>query len=160
MLNHEDFKNDKKDAGEIGVGHQVTALYEIIPAGIETALMVEPEALKYQNIKRPHRTNSREWLHIQVRYKRPGENGSQLLEQVVSSALADQSLTSDHFRWSAAVASFGMLLRDSEFRGSTDMSMILNLANGARKNDPYGYRSEFVQLVSGVDNVAWLEASR
>uniref|UniRef100_UPI003217C50F vWA domain-containing protein n=1 Tax=uncultured Draconibacterium sp. TaxID=1573823 RepID=UPI003217C50F len=150
LLNDEDFNDDTKDAGEMGAGHTVTALYEIIPVGKdETAPSVDP--LKYQTSEPVSGKTASELLTIKMRYKQPDGKKSRLLEKVVSTNL--EKKTSDDFRFSAAVASFGMLLRNSEFKGTTNLNSILDLARKAKGTDEEGYRSEFIQLVKTVDDL-------
>ena len=144
LLNDEDFNDDKKDAGEMGAGHTVTALYEIVPVGSESETpQVDP--LKYQTSVPLSGKQNKELLTIKMRYKDPKGNKSKLLEQSVENRISEK--TSDDFRFSAAVASFGMLLRNSEFRGNTTAESILKLAKGAKGQDEEGYRAEFIQLV-------------
>jgi Ca-activated chloride channel family protein len=152
LLNAEDFNDDTKDAGEMGAGHTVTALYEIIPAGSgETAPSVDK--LKYQQTKSVSGRDSEELLTIKLRYKQPDGNSSRLMELAVQNKL--QMNTSDNFRFSAAVASFGMLLRGSEFMGNTNIETVLNLAINAKGTDTEGYRSEFIQLVKTVHELQY-----
>lgn len=144
LLNNEDFNDDKKDAGEMGAGHTVTALYEIVPVGAESNLpAVDP--LKYQDHTTASGKFSDELLTVKLRYKDPQGNKSKLLEQPIQNRISEE--TSDDFRFAAAVASFGMLLRNSEFRGSTTIDSILNLAKNTKGSDDEGYRAEFIQLV-------------
>ncbi|MDH5398809.1 MAG: von Willebrand factor type A domain-containing protein [Cyclobacteriaceae bacterium] len=146
-LQNEDFNNDKKDAGELGSGHSVTALYEIIPVGVESAFIPVDE-LKYQSTKidkTAYRTA--ELMTVKFRYKQPDGAKSKLIVHPVTDQMTSLSKTSDNFRWSAAVASFGMLLRDSEFKGSTTIDNVLSLAQGAKGADAEGYRIEFINLV-------------
>ncbi|MCK3684310.1 VWA domain-containing protein [Maribellus sp. YY47] len=155
LLNDEDFNDDKKDAGEMGTGHTVTALYEIIPANIandDRKPSVDP--LKYQTSKTVSGKVGEELLTIKLRYKAPEGGRSRLLEIPVANNL--QKNTSDNFRFSAAVAEFGMLLRRSEFAGSTNIKSILELARAAKGEDEEGYRSEFIQLVKMVDDLQLL----
>ncbi len=150
LLNDEDFNDDTKDAGEMGAGHTVTALYEIIPVGTtEEAPAIDP--LKYQTSETISEKNANELLTIKLRYKQPDGNKSKLMEKVVTTKLAKN--TSNDFRFSAAVAAFGMVLRDSEFVGNTDLNSILDLARNAKGADEEGYRSEFIQLVKTVDDL-------
>lgn len=144
LLNSEDFKDDKKDAGEMGAGQSVTALYEIIPVDSKNGTSsVDP--LKYQNSVPSSGKYNNELLTIKLRYKDPKGAKSKLMEQPVKNRL--EKNTSDDFRFSAAVASFGMLLRNSEFKGNTNKESILSLAKGAKGTDDEGYRSEFIGLV-------------
>ncbi len=150
LLNDEDFNDDKKDAGEMGAGHTVTALYEIIPADSEDdAPSVDP--LKYQESKSVSGKYNNEILTVKLRYKDPKGEKSKLLEQPVQNKLVKN--TSDNFRFSAAVASFGMLLRNSEFKGNTTVDSIVQLAQNSKGKDENGYRSAFIQLVKTVDDL-------
>jgi Ca-activated chloride channel homolog len=150
LLNAEDFNDDTKDAGEMGAGHTVTALYEIIPVGVdENVPSVDP--LKYQNSEPVSGKVSNELLTVKLRYKEPDGNKSKLLEHVVKNNLSVK--TSDNFRFSASVASFGMLLRGSEFMAKSTIKSILDLAKNAKGIDEEGYRSEFIQLVKTVSDL-------
>lgn len=144
-LNAEDFKDDKKDAGELGAGHTVTALYEIIPAGVDTDFPL-PDELKYQ--KKKIKNGANELLTVKLRYKRPDEDNSQLVSYTVLDQPANE--VSNNFRWSAAVAEFGMLLRESEFRQQSSFSQVLALAKAAKGTDEEGYRKEFIEMVMKV----------
>lgn len=146
LLNREDFADDTKDAGEMGAGHSVTALYEIIPAGVASGLT--GDSLKYQAVVvRNEAIGSPELLTINLRYKSPGDSTSQLLSQSVMEPGSDPIGTSDDFRFAAAVAEFGMLLRDSEFKGSATYGSVLKLASESQGVDREGYRREFIRLV-------------
>lgn len=146
MLNKEDFNNDKKDAGELGSGHTVTALYEVIPAGVKSEFLKDVDPLKYQQVQAtPTATN--EILTVKFRYKQPDGNTSELINHPVLDKAIAFNKTSDNFRFATAVAGFGMLLRNSEFKGTTDYAQLLRMAKEARGNDAEGYRSEFVKLV-------------
>ncbi len=154
LLNDEDFNDDTKDAGEMGAGHSVTALYEIVPVGADSETpSVDP--FKYQSSQLVSGKISKELLTIKLRYQLPHENKSKLMELPVANKLSKE--TSDNFRFSAAVASFGMLLRHSEFMGNSTPESILKLAKSAKGDDEEGYRSEFIQLVKTVDDLVVLE---
>ena len=146
-LEAEDFNNDQKDAGELGAGHTVTALYEVVPTGIPfTGGSVD--TLKYQPNPLPaDRGYGNELLTVKLRYKEPAGQVSKLLQTTVKTTDRRLSKTSDNFRWAAAVAEFGMVLRDSEYKGNSNPEEILKLARSARGRDPYGYRQEFIELV-------------
>lgn len=146
-LNDEDFNDDKKDAGELGSGHTVTALYEIVPVGIESgAGSIDP--LKYQKEKKVSKDKfGNELLTVKLRYKEPEGHSSKLITQVIQDTETKLAKTSDNFRWSAAVAEFGMLLRDSEFKGESTYLQVIELAKGAQGEDEHGYRGEFIRLV-------------
>ena len=146
LLRDEDFNNDKKDAGDLGSGHTVTALYEIIPVGVDSQfLSIDP--LKYQaNTTDPAATRSGEWMTVKFRYKEPTGNTSKLIVQTVSSGKEDKT-PSENFKWSAAVAAFGMLLRDSEYVRDYTFDDVVQLAQQSRGRDEQGYRIEFINMV-------------
>ncbi len=153
VLNKEDFNDDKKDAGELGAGHTVTALYEIIPQGVKSAFLTKVEDLKYQ--KNPQLVeNSKELCTIKLRYKQPDGNDSQLIEKPVIDNQLQLSKTSDNFRWSAAVAAFGMLLRQSEFKGEASYVKCKQLAESAKGKDPNGYRRELIDMIEIAQSLA------
>jgi Ca-activated chloride channel family protein len=150
MLAKEDFNNDQKDAGELGSGHTVTALYELIPASSkEEVPQSSVDSLKYQKPEAlPTVSTSNELLTVKLRYKDPKDTVSKLMEHVVASGdVQNISAASDNLRFSCAVASFGMLLRNSEFKGDATLSSIKTLADGARGRDAEGYRAEFFQML-------------
>lgn len=147
-LNNEDFNDDKKDAGDMGSGHTVTAIYEIIPAGIESLYLGKVDPLKYQESKNlSDVANSNEVLTIKLRYKLPDEKTSKLMEEVVYDKHTAFDKTSDNFRLSASVAEFGLLLRQSAFKGNASFEHIIATAKSARGEDEEGYRAEFIKLV-------------
>ncbi len=147
VLAKEDFNNDKKDAGELGAGHTVTALYEIIPAGSKQKLNnVDP--LKYQETKAKFSTaSSNEIMTVKFRYKPPKEDKSRLIVVPVVDNNVALSKTSDNFRFSAAVAGFGMLLRDSKFKNNLTYDNVISLAKNSKGDDENGYRTELVSLI-------------
>lgn len=147
MLQKEDFNNDKKDAGELGSGHSVTALYEIIPVGVKSKFVEKADPLKYQRSKKQNTGTSAELMTIKFRYKKPDEQVSKLMEHVVTDSNNTWGNTSDNFRFTAAVAQFGMLLLNSEFKQQSSYDNVLSLASEAKGDDKEGYRSEFIQLV-------------
>jgi Ca-activated chloride channel family protein len=153
LLNDEDFNDDRKDAGEMGSGHYVTALYELVPAGSDEKIpSVDP--LKYQGAGRNNVTagNSyqNEYLTIKIRYKKPDGVTSMLMEKPVKNYVNDMEDTSENLRFAAAVSEFGMILRNSEFKGSSSLDEAARLAKSARGEDEEGYRSEFVRLIDTV----------
>ncbi|WP_439861673.1 vWA domain-containing protein [Pseudomonas sp. MBLB4136] len=142
-LKREDFANDKVDAGEIGAGHRVTALYEVVPVGAKGWL----EPLRYQNSDKPAgKAGELAWLRI--RYKTPGQASSQLLERPIAAAeapaLADSS---EDLRFAAAVAAFAQQLKGGQYTGRFSLADSAELARQARGEDRFGLRSEFIQLV-------------
>lgn len=145
MLNDEDFNNDKKDAGDMGAGHTVTALYEIVPVGAATE-QPGTDPLKYQQNKAVA-GNSKEVLTVKMRYKAPEGQQSKLVTKVLDWKQQDISQAPEDFRMAAAVADFGLLLRNSEHKGNATYEQVLNLAGNARGKDEEGYRAEFIQLV-------------
>jgi Ca-activated chloride channel family protein len=151
VLAAEDFNDDRIDAGELGAGHTVTALYEIIPSG-STQGVRKTDALKYQENKiKAEASTSNEIMTIKFRYKPPREEISKLIK----SFIIDEDLTfqeaSENFRFSAAVAGLGMLLRDSQFKGDLTYKKIVSIAKNAKGEDAFGYRSEFINLVETCD---------
>jgi Ca-activated chloride channel family protein len=147
MLRDEDFNDDAKDAGEIGAGHTVTALYEIVPAGVEIDLPPVDD-LKYQTGSKTNAAvNSGELLTLKIRYKDPEGDTSRLLTFPVVDDGLPPAAVSDDFRFAAAVASFGMILRESDQVGSFDLQDAAALARDGLGPDRYGYREEFVELV-------------
>ena len=145
MLRPQDFNNDRKDAGEVGAGHTVTALYEIVPAGAPAVPGVD--ALKYQ--PRSERGDfTDELMTVKVRYKQPEANTSQLLTASVKDQRSSWRGTSSDFRFAASVAAFGLVLRDSPYKGAANLDLVLQLAEGSRGRDQNGYRSEFISLVN------------
>lgn len=147
-LNNEDFNDDKKDAGEMGSGHTVTAIYEIVPAGVESQYLGKVDPLKYQENKNLTNVgNSNEVLTIKLRYKLPDENTSKLIEQAVYDKHTSFDKTSDDFRLAASIAEFGLLVRQSNFKGNANYEHIIATAKSAKGNDEEGYRAEFIKLV-------------
>lgn len=152
LLNEEDFNDDRKDAGEMGSGHNVTALYELIPAGNgEDNPSVDP--LRYG--KRETETiignqYTGEYLNIKVRYKKPEGSTSILFEKPVRGRIEAINDASDNLKFAAAVAEFGMILRNSEFKGTSTPGTAELLAREARGNDEDGYRSEMIRLLQIV----------
>jgi Ca-activated chloride channel homolog len=149
VMANQDFRNDAKDAGEIGAGHSVTALYELIPAGQPVPQTAETQTLKYQvaTTVKPDALTSTDWLTLRLRHKAPeGETASEQ-EFVATDSGARFGEASVDFRWSAAVASFGMVLRDSPYKGMATLPMVKELAESAKGADAAGYRAEFVGLV-------------
>lgn len=150
-LNDEDFNNDKKDAGELGAGHTVTALYEIIPVGIKSQFKPLDD-LKYQNSEvKKNAGNSTDLMTVKLRYKKPDGKESILLEQVIKNETLAITATSDNFRWSAAVAGFGMMLRGSDYSNDLSLNEVVKLAKSAKGKDEEGYRAEFIKLVQMVE---------
>lgn len=153
LLAPEDFNNDKKDAGELGAGHTVTALYEIIPVGVQSQFTVDD--LKYQKTTlNPKASDSDELMTVKLRYKQPDGGKSKLLVRTIDDLNKSVNTTSDNFRWSASVAAFGMLLHNSDFKGDLTYTDIYTLAKSARGKDEEGYRAEFIRMVESCKLLA------
>ena len=153
MLKREDFNNDKIDAGEIGAGHTVTALYEIVLADSDGG-WVEP--LKYQQNKPAEDANlSGELAELRIRYKQPEGNNSELILQPLDrkAIIADLEDSSENFRFAAAVAGFGQVLRGADMLNDFNYEHVLELARAARSDDQHGYRGEFVSQVSLASSI-------
>lgn len=147
MLVKEDFDNDAIDAGELGAGHTVTAIYEVILVGSTSEQTVhQTMPLKYQRVIQDK--NSDDLMTVKFRYKKPEGAKSILIEQVLGKqSISALSATSDNFRFSAAVAGIGMLFRDSEYKSNCSYESMLELANASKGADNNSYRIEFVQLI-------------
>lgn len=156
VLNKEDFNDDKKDAGELGSGHTVTALYEIIPVGVNSDFLMEVDSLKYQPDKNRVVTTSQsgEMMTIKFRYKKPDGDKSKLIVHAVIDNQVKLINSSTNFRFAAAVAEMGMLLRNSEFKSDASFANVLSLARKARGNDEEGYRAEFIKMVEAASSLA------
>jgi Ca-activated chloride channel family protein len=146
LLNNEDFNDDKKDAGELGAGHTVTALYEVVPADSK-ANVTKHDALKYQKTKITNASDTDEMLTIKFRYKRPKEDKSILVTETISDEGLKLNLTSNNFKFSSSVAGLGLLLRDSKYKGKVSFDMIEELAKRGKGNDVNGYRQEFITMI-------------
>ena len=144
-LAREDFSNDKVDAGDIGAGHTVTALYEIVLAGGE-GQRLEPLRYSQQPLVKGKRN---EIAHLRLRYKAPDSDRSKLIEQPISTNMIQNTLSasSENFRFSASVAAFSQLLRGGRYTESYDYAEVAKLVQGSRGSDDYGYRGEFLRLV-------------
>ena len=159
LLNDEDFNDDRKDAGEMGAGHTVTALYELIPAGSDESLKsIDP--LKYQASEQPEMIGrkirpdaSAELMTVKLRYKQPDGNTSTKVEIPVKGKVLDLEETSDNFRFSASIAEFGLILRNSEYKEDASIDQVVALARESRGEDEEGYRAEFIKLVKLADTL-------
>ena len=152
LLDDEDFADDTKDAGEMGAGHSVTALYEVVPVGATTtAELREAPQLRYQ-ADRTTAAAARgdELLTVSLRYKRPGESRSRMLRHPVTNRVA---VPSTDFTFASAVASFGMLLRNSPHRGTFGYAAVRELAASAVGADPHGYRAAFLEMVAAAERL-------
>ncbi len=146
ILRHEDFNDDRKDAGDMGAGHTVTALFEVVPHGAAISLpSVDP--LKYQQPPTPDvRVHAGEMLNIKLRYKEPDGTTSQLLEVPVADRHSGFEVASVDFRFAAAVASFGMILRESPYKAQSTLDAVIEIAAKSKGTDKNGYRDEFLNL--------------
>jgi Ca-activated chloride channel family protein len=147
VLRSEDFKDDKKDAGELGSGHTVTALYEIIPAGTESDFLKPVDDLKFSKVAPNRNINDKNIAHLKLRYKEPEGEVSRQFDQMVNNEILKGNQVSENLRFAASVASFGLILRDSEFKGNASLNRTLEMAENSMKFDPHGYRREFTELV-------------
>ena len=153
MLRREDFGNDKVDAGDLGAGHTVTALYELVLANGRGARM---DPLRYEKPRTAKAGKTDELAFVRLRYKLPGEDKSHLLETPVSSSLAEKTVkdASRDLQFTGAVAAFGQVLRGGTYTGQFSYSDIVPLARGALGPDPHGYRREFAELVELARNLS------
>jgi Ca-activated chloride channel family protein len=148
VLADRDFNDDTKDAGEIGAGHTVTALYEVVPKGDFAAPPPNVDALKYQTERGlSNAAASGELMTVKLRYKRPDADKSELLSHVIADSGKNIEQASTDLRWAAAVAGFGMLLRQSEQRGDATFALVRKLASSALGLDAHGDRKEMLELV-------------
>jgi len=143
MLKAEDFNDDTKDAGEIGAGHTVTAIYELIPAGSKEEVPGIDE-LEYQ---KSTVVKSNDLMTLKLRYKKPDANVSQLIKQKVTKSDIVKGNTSNNFNWASSVAEFGLLLRTSKFKSDANYDQVIERARSAKGQDDEGYRAEFIKLV-------------
>ena len=150
ILRKEDFNNDAKDAGDIGAGHSVTALYELVPPGAD-AVTASVDPLKYQS---NHVTaSSSEMLTLKLRYKEPDSETSKLLTYTVSDSQADVTAASNNLRFASAVAEFGMLLRNSKHKGDATYDEARQLAQASLGRDYEGYRRDFLTMIDDAEKV-------
>lgn len=160
LLNREDFNNDKVDAGDIGAGHTVTALYEITPVGAESRLV---DDLRYQSEPaKPTIGSAEEYAFMKIRYKLPDSDTSTLITAPVtrSSEAASVAQASDDDRFAASVAAFGQVLSGGRYTGSFSYDDVVSLAQSAKGDDRFGYRAEFINLVRLAKSAAALESGR
>jgi Ca-activated chloride channel family protein len=152
MLNAEDFKDDKKDAGELGAGHTVTFIYEVIPVGIRDKNVRPVNDLKYRTIDEVERYEFEDEFHqelatVKFRYKKPeGTRSTEMVHTIKDKTLAIENANEDT-RFAYSVALFGMILKNSKFKGEGTIEDVLALAKNSKGEDEDGYRAEFVKLV-------------
>ena len=154
LLNKEDFNDDAKDAGEMGDGHVVTAFYEVVPVGVKSDYAGKVDDLKYQKVddkKQRVYTNSDELLTVKLRYKQPDKDVSKKIELVVKDDKKNQ--VSPDFHFASAVAMYGQLLSDSDFKADASYEKVVALAKKGLNNDERGYRREFIRLVEAASGL-------
>ena len=151
LLADRDFNDDQKDAGEIGAGHSVTAIYEVVPAGVP--LENDGIELKYSETERSDTRFTNELMTVKLRYKEPDGDESKLLTMGVLDNAIPVENASQNLRFAASVVQFGLLLRDSRYRGNSSFAMARQLAASAASNDLKGYRSEFLELLDQARNL-------
>ncbi|MBN9384891.1 MAG: VWA domain-containing protein [Chitinophagaceae bacterium] len=145
----EDFNDDRKDAGELGSGHRVTALYEIIPVGVRDEFTTAVDPLKYRTGRdAPAAGLMDEWMTIKLRYKQPDGLTSRLITRAVDDKVVALEAASANYRWASAVAEFGLILRNSAFKQQASWQQVVSLAKGAKGSDDEGYRSEFIGMAA------------
>ena len=153
LLKDEDFNNDAKDAGELGAGHTVTAFYEVIPVGVKNDYVGKVDDLKYQKKQKEtvKPTGSNELLTVKLRYKAPDKDVSKKMELPFVDNKGNN--VSSDFHFASAVAMFGQLLRNSDFKGDASYDKVIELAKQGLNNDDKGYRREFVRLVETAKGI-------
>jgi Ca-activated chloride channel family protein len=155
LLKARDFNDDRKDAGDMGAGHRVTALYEIIPVGVKSSFGESVDPLKYQQKDKPAvYSNSKELMTVKMRYKDPDGDKSKLLQKAVLDTTIPFTRTSVDFKFSAAIAEFGMLLRQSPYKQGATFDQVIANAVAGLGQDSEGYRTEFVRLVKSAKLLA------
>jgi len=159
LLKREDFNNDKVDAGDIGAGHTVTAIYEITPKGSAAKLV---DDLRYQEAKPAPEGKGNEYAFLKIRYKLPGSNTSKLITTPITTADESNAVASAprEARFATAVAAFGQLLKGGRYTGSYTYDDVVKLAQSAKGPDEFGYRSEFINLVRLAKSAAAMETLR
>ena len=148
-LQNEDFTDDKKDAGELGSGHTVTALYEIIPVGVQSEFDLKEIPLKYSTTKENSHNFGDELATIKLRFKKPDEENSVEMQQVIKNSPSNFAKTSEDFKFASAVSWFGLVLRDSKYIKDKNLNEIVKLAKQGISKDVDGFRAEFIRLVEG-----------
>jgi Ca-activated chloride channel family protein len=147
LLNDEDFIDDTKDAGELGSGHTVTALYEVIPVGVDSKFLKDVPSLKYTKSQFSE-NHSEELLTVKFRYKKPSEDKSIEMVHILTDNISE---TSEDMQFASSVALFGMHLRKSQYRNNTSYNDVIVLASNSRGEDSEGYRAEFIRLVKSIN---------
>jgi Ca-activated chloride channel family protein len=154
LLEAEDFNNDAKLGGDMGVGHTVTAIYEIIPVGVKSSIIGTVDPLKYQNNDKPNvGSKNGELATVKFRYKDPESDKSQLQQTIVSNVAKPLDAVSEDFRFATAVAEFGMLLRNSDYKQNSSFESLVARAKAAKGKDDEGYRAEFIRLAENSKSI-------
>ena len=155
LLEAEDFNNDQKMGGDMGVGHVVTALYEIVPVGVESGMVGTVDPLKYQQHENQvaGRRNA-ELATVKFRYKEPGGEKSKLQQKVVGTAVTELNTVSEDFRFVTAVAELGLLLRDSDFKQKANFDQLIVRAKASKGKDEEGYRAEFIRMAENARDLS------
>jgi len=146
-LKREDFNNDKVDAGDVGSGHAVTAIYEITPAGSKAKLIDEPRYTERETTSADRQGKTSEYGFLKIRYKLPNAYRSRLLEQPIRVDAGVPTAVKQDIEFSTAVAGFAQLLRGGKYTGSLSFDDVIRQARAGLGEDPYGYRTEFLELV-------------
>jgi Ca-activated chloride channel family protein len=155
VMRDDEFNDDKADAGDIGAGHTVTAFYELIPPGDEVDALPTKDPSKYGPPPSDWEPSYDEFLTVKVRYKLPHETESELLEYpVAEDSVKPAGEETLDFRFAASVTGFGMLLRDSPYKGTATFSSVINMAQNAIGPDKYNYRADFVELVKKAKTIS------
>lgn len=155
LLEDRDFNDDQKDAGDLGSGHTVTALYEVIPTGVKSSFSGTVDDLKYQENKKIKTSEDyKEMLTVKLRYKEPNSNSGKLIQEAVIDRAIPFENTSTNFRFASSVAEFGMLLRQSDFKQAASYDHVIRTASQAMGSDQEGYRSEFIKLAKSAKLMA------
>ena len=154
LLEAEDFNNDAKLGGDMGVGHTVTAIYEIIPVGVKSSIIGTVDPLKYQNNDKPNvGSKNGELATVKFRYKDPESDKSQLQQTIVTNVAKPLDAVSEDFRFATAVAEFGMLLRNSDYKQNSSFESLVARAKAAKGKDDEGYRAEFIRLAENSKSI-------
>ncbi|MGE8292246.1 MAG: YfbK domain-containing protein [Sphingobacterium sp.] len=156
LLEAEDFNNDQKMGGDMGVGHVVTALYEIVPVGVNSTMVGTVDPLKYQqnSTKNIAIKGNGELATVKFRYKEPDGDKSKLQQQVVLAKVTDLNKVSEDLRFATAVAELGMLLRDSDFKQQANFDSLIARAKTAKGADDEGYRAEFIRMAENARDLS------
>jgi len=155
LLEAEDFNNDQKMGGDMGVGHVVTALYEIVPVGVASGLIGTVDPLKYQQQgdQAAGRRNA-ELATVKFRYKEPEGEKSKLQQKVVGTTVTELNSVSEDLRFVTAVAELGLLLRDSDFKQKANFDQLIARAKASKGKDEEGYRAEFIRMAENARDLS------